>query len=42
MFLILRNMRIRVRYARGRLRKVARDLVLGRLVESRMMHKIPI
>lgn len=42
MFLILRSMRIRVRYKRGRLKRVARDLVLSRLVESRVMHKIPI
>ena len=42
MFLILRSMRTRVRYKRDRLKKVARDLVLDKLVESRVMHKIPI
>ena len=41
MFLILRSMRIRVRYARDRLKKVALDLVLSRLVESRSVYKIP-
>ena len=41
MFLILRNMPIRVRCGRDRLRRAARDLVLTRLVESRILYKIP-
>ena len=42
MFLTRRSMRTRVRYKRDRLKKVVRDLVLDKLVESKVMHKIPI
>ena len=41
MFLILRNMPIRIRYKRDRLKKGAQGLVLSRLVESRIVRKIP-
>ena len=41
MFLILRNMRIRVRYNRDRLKKGAQGLVVNRVVESRNVHMIP-